>query len=151
MCKTLQSHLLKVKTAMGFDRGRSASLMEAKLDDICRCVKTAKEGTKSAGTPRHCVSARPKVCQQLHSFSPTSPTSLFCFEFMSALESNHCDYAWSKTTDPVSVFVLVSEQSISKWFRRHCRTALQITARTLLAVTEQSRTCINRLLRSQTQ
>ena len=84
--------------------------MEAKLDDICRCLKIAKEDTKSADTPRHCVSTRPKVCQQLQSSSPTSPTALFCFKSMPALKTDHCDYACCQTTDPI-------------WSLRSCRSS----------------------------
>lgn len=56
------AHLAKVKTAIGFDRVSSASVMEAKPEDDCRCLNSAIEGTKSAQTLREHEAA---VRQQL--------------------------------------------------------------------------------------
>ena len=87
------THLAKVKTATGFDRVSSASVMEAKPEDNCRCLNIATEGAKSAQTPRERDIARAAVRQQLQSCPTCSPTPILCFKSMSALETDHCKYS----------------------------------------------------------
>lgn len=120
------THWAKVKTAMGFDRVSSASVMEAKPGDDCRCLNIATEGTKSAQTLRErdiarlqCVnSCNPAQPARPHLSSALSPCLLSKLIIASTAQR-------SKTKGPVPVFVCVSGHSMCEMVPE----ALQTTAR----------------------